>query len=91
MTKIKHEKEKKILLKNAYESWIQAIKYARSIKSGLVTLQYKKLFVSTLHNAVELFLKQIMLDSLDYRIAKIKPLFCSDLKSLTIGRRNFQN
>ncbi len=66
MSKVIRGYEKQILLNNAYESWIQAIKNARNIKNGLVTLQYKKLFIATLHNAVELFLKQIMLNNTDY-------------------------
>ena len=73
MAKIIRGYEKQILLKNAYQSWIQAIKNARDIKNGLVTLQYKKSFISTLHNAVELFLKQLMLNTQDYRVAKVKP------------------
>ena len=73
MSKVIRSYEKQILLNNAYESWIQAIKNARNIKNGLVTLQYKKLFIATLHNAVELFLKQIMLNNTDYRVAKVKP------------------
>ena len=62
----------KILLNNAYEAWYQAIKYARKIKSGLVSLQYRKAFVSNLHNAVELFFKQLMLDQNDYTVATVK-------------------
>ena len=72
MVKVIQANKKEILLNNAYESWIQAIKLARNIKDGLVTLQYKKSFVSNLHNAVELFLKQLMLNQQDYRIAYVK-------------------
>lgn len=35
-------------------------------------MYYKKAFISSLHNAVELFMKQIMLDNNDYRIASVK-------------------
>ncbi len=63
---------KQILLENAYLSWIDAVNYARLLKDGVSALGYKKRFVSSLHNAVELFLKQIMLDQCDYRVAKLK-------------------
>ena len=72
MGKILYGYENQILLKNAYASWVQAIKNARNIKNGFVTLQYKKTFIATLHNAVELFLKQLMLNQKDYRIAKVR-------------------
>lgn len=63
---------KRILLANAYESWMDAIDYAELLHDGVCTLGYKKKFVSALHNAVELFMKQIMLDNCDYRIASYK-------------------
>lgn len=56
---------KKILLDNALESWSIAIKYCNHIKNGLSTLHYKKTFISSLHNSIELFFKQIMLDNND--------------------------
>lgn len=59
---------RKILLDNALESWSIAVKYCKYIKNGLVTLHYKKTFVSALHNAVELLFKQIMLDNNDYGV-----------------------
>ncbi|MFI3250488.1 MAG: hypothetical protein R3Y07_05955 [Eubacteriales bacterium] len=62
----------KVLLDNAYESWTQAIKYANLIYDGVATFGNKKLFVSSLHNAVELFLKQIMIDENDYRVGRPK-------------------
>ncbi len=62
---------KKILLDNALESWSIAVKYCNAIKDGLATLHYQKTFVSSLHNAIELFLKQIMLDSNDYSVARL--------------------
>lgn len=62
----------RILLDNAYEAWYQAIKYARKIKAGLVSLQYRKAFISNLHNAIELFLKQIMIDQNDHRVTSVK-------------------
>lgn len=61
-----------ILLNNAYESWALAVKTAHEIVSGMVTLQKRKQFVSSLHNAVELFLKQIMINKGDHRVATVK-------------------
>ncbi len=63
--------DNQILLDNAVDSWIQAIKNVDEIKNGLVTLKYKKAFISNLHNAVELFLKQIMLNQNDYSVVRI--------------------
>ena len=63
---------KKILIPNARESWNLACEYAEKIFQGFVTLQYRKLFVSMLHNSVELFIKQRMLDLNDYRVADIR-------------------
>lgn len=63
---------RQILVDNAYESWSQAIKFCRKIEDGICTLGCKKFFVSSLHNAVELFLKQIMLDNCDYRVVTMK-------------------
>lgn len=62
---------KKILLDNALESWSIAVKYCKYIKNGMVTLHYQKTFVSSLHNSVELFLKQIMIDKNDHNVAKL--------------------
>lgn len=59
---------KQILLENAYQSWSQAIYYCNRLLNGFSTLNNQKHFVSALHNAVELFLKQIMLDKNDYRV-----------------------
>lgn len=63
---------KKILLDNALESWSIAVKYCKYIKSGMVTLHYQKTFVSSLHNSVELFLKQIMIDNNNHRVANLR-------------------
>ena len=62
---------KKILLDNALESWSIAVKYCKYIKNGMVTLHYQNTFVSSLHNSVELFLKQIMIDKNDHNVAKL--------------------
>lgn len=37
----------------------------------MVTLHYQKTFVSSLHNSVELFLKQIMIDNNNHRVANL--------------------
>lgn len=71
---------KRILLDNAYEAWGQAIKYCEEILAGKITLQNKKIFVSTLHNAVELFLKQCMIDKNIHSVVNI-PRF-TRIKSL---------
>lgn len=63
---------KKILLDNAYSAWQIAIKYSKAILEGRPTLLNRKNFVSSLQNAVELFIKQIMLDRNDYRVAEIR-------------------
>ena len=63
---------KKILLDNALESWSIAVKYCKYIKKGMVTLHYQKTFVSSLHNSVELFLKQIMIDKNDHQVANLR-------------------
>jgi hypothetical protein len=62
----------KILLDNAIASWISAIKYCNNILNGQVDFLTRKSFVNSLHNSIELFLKQIMIDNLDYRIGHFK-------------------
>ena len=61
---------KHILRENAFESWSMAIEYCDEILRGKATFKYKKNFISSLHNAVELFVKQRMLDKNDPRIVK---------------------
>ena len=61
-----------ILLDNFIEAWINAIKYHDKIMKGYITLGIQKQFVSSLHNAVELCLKQKMLDKNDTFVAEIK-------------------
>lgn len=63
---------KHILIDNALEAWAMAIKYCNYILDGKATLQYRKQFVSSLHNAVELFIKQLMLDNNDHRVCSVK-------------------
>ena len=55
-----------ILMDNAFEAWAAAIRYCNDIKDGKATLQYQKNFVSSLHNAVELIMKQMLLNN-NYR------------------------
>lgn len=52
-----------ILMSNAFESWAMAIKYHNYILDGWISLNTKKVFVQSLHNACELILKQIMLNT----------------------------
>ena len=61
----------RILRDNALEAWSSAIECCENITQGKATLKYRKNFVSSLHNAVELFLKQYMLDINDHRVCKI--------------------
>ena len=63
---------KPILMDNAFEAWASAIRYCNDIKGGKATLQYQKDFVSSLHNAVELIMKQMLLNNNDHRVAFIK-------------------
>lgn len=63
---------KHLLRDNALEAWSMAVKYCYDILDGKATLSYRKNFVSSLHNAVELFIKQRMLDVNDYRVVEIK-------------------
>lgn len=68
-----------VLSNNAYEAWTAAIRYCNDILSGKCTLQYQKSFVSSLHNAVELYLKQIMLNETNHEVAYIPKKNKSDI------------
>lgn len=61
---------KQILIDNALESWESAISYANDIMKGMATLKYRKNFVASLHNATELFIKQLMLDTGNHDVCK---------------------
>lgn len=61
-----------ISMDNAFEAWAVAIRYCNDIKDGKATLQYQKNFVSSLHNAVELIMKQMLLNNNDHSVAFIK-------------------
>lgn len=63
---------RQILIENAFEAWASAIRFCNDIKNGKATLQYQKNFVSSLHNAVELIMKQMMLNNNDHRVAEIR-------------------
>lgn len=63
---------KQILLENAHEAWHNAERFATYLEQGYATLGIKKSFVSLLHNAVELFYKQIMLNNNDHRVATFR-------------------
>lgn len=63
---------KPILIDNAFEAWAAAIRYCNDIKNGKATLQYQKNFVSSLHNAVELIMKQMLLNNNDHSVAEVR-------------------
>lgn len=68
---------------NAFEAWTAAIRYCNDIKDGKATLQYQKNFVSSLHNAVELIMKQMLLNNNDHKVAEMrKPTNEADAKLL---------
>lgn len=74
---------KPVLTENAFEAWAAAIRFCDDIKDGKATLQYQKNFVSSLHNAVELIMKQMLLNNSDHRVAEIrKPKNEADAKLL---------
>lgn len=68
----KEQYMKPILMDNAFEAWAAAIRYCNDIKDGKATLQYQKNFVSSLHNAVELIMKQMMLNNNNRDIAWVR-------------------
>lgn len=61
-----------ILMDNAFEAWAAAIRFCNEIKDGKATLQYQKYFVSSLHNAVELIMKQMLLNNNDHSVADVR-------------------
>lgn len=72
-----------ILMDNAFEAWAAAIHYCNEIKDGKATLQYQKNFVSSLHNAVELIMKQMLLNNNNHSVAEVrKPKSKADAKLL---------
>lgn len=73
----------RILCNNAYESWKNAYKYHIAILNGFFTLGNKKGFIASLHNAVELYLKQSMLDDNEQKVAWVR----SSILNSEEGRR----
>lgn len=63
---------KPVLMENAFEAWAAAIRFCDDIKDGKATLQYQKDFVLSLHNAVELIMKQMLLNNNDHRVAEVR-------------------
>ena len=59
---------RKILQKHFLLSWRMAVSNARLLLSGLVDLEQKKYFISSLHNAIEIGCKQILIDENDYSV-----------------------
>ena len=82
---------RRILLDNAYESWTSAIEFHNSIVKGYATLKYQKGFVSSLHNSVELFLKQIMINDNDHDVASIKKVDNVEKANLLVEYYNSNN
>ena len=62
------------------------LRYRNILLDGRDTIQNKKNYISSFHNAVELFSKQAMIDNNDYRILNIK----NDEKDGKFARRFFQ-
>ena len=75
---------KRVLLDNAYEAWAMAIKYCHLLAEGIATLPVQKHFVSSLHNAVELFLKQMMIDAGDHDVASVRRIKTLDDAQLAL-------
>ena len=63
---------KPILIESGFEAWAAAIRFCDKIKDGKATLQNQKNFVASLHNAVELIMKQMMLNNNDHRVAEVR-------------------
>ena len=82
---------KRILLENAYEAWMSAVGYCNDILNGKGTLQYQKSFVSTLHNSIELFIKQIMLDAGNHSVARIYAIKDANDAQLALDYMKAQN
>lgn len=75
---------KRVLLDNAYEAWATAIKYCNYLSEGIATLSFQKYFVSSLHNAIELFMKQIMIDKGNHDVAYIRRINTIDDAQLAL-------
>ncbi len=76
---------KPVLTDNAFEAWAAAIRFCDDIKNGKATLQYQKSFVASLHNAVELIMKQMLLNNNDHRIAEIRKVNNTETATLQLN------
>lgn len=56
---------------NALEAWAMAICLADDIVGGKLTLKYRKNFVLALHNSIELFIAQILIDNNNHKVLKV--------------------
>ena len=65
---------KRIIIDNAYIAWSTILRYRNILLDGRDTIQNKKNYISSFHNAVELFSKQVMIDNNDYRVLNIKKI-----------------
>ena len=61
-----------ILTENAELAWRAALVYRDLLLDGRDTVQNKKNFVSSLHNAVELYSKQNMIFDNNFTVATVK-------------------
>ena len=75
---------KQILLDNAYVAWAEAIELCNELLDGKATINNQKRFVSALHNSIELFLKQIMLDENNHNIAKLPKVDSIETSELSL-------
>lgn len=80
-----------VLLDNAFESWTAAIRFCNDIKDGKATLQYQKNFVSSLHNAVELIMKQMMINNNNHKVATVRKRERKDNPKLLMNYSNATN
>lgn len=64
-----------ILQNNAIEAWAMAIRYCDYILEGKATLEYRKYFVSVLHNSVEFIDKKDMFVLSDKKILEWEDVF----------------
>lgn len=77
---------KQFLYDNWCEAWALAVEYHDCIfQEGVFSLEIQKLFVSMLHNSVELLLKQILIDNGDHMVAWVR-----DVKSEEGAKLNLE-
>lgn len=81
------------LITHARSTWLIAVENCKKMVDGLIDFEQMKMFVTTLHNAIEINLKQIMLDYNDHDVLVEKdnsPL-SNDFKSSTNLNEYFIN